>query len=91
MFTRRKRLLFLTPLVLLLVPFLLWPALFGLLGRCTNYAPFQTIPLRFVGLNNFARLLQDHDFQILVRNIAVFTIVTVSSFLCDTRSLLVSE
>lgn len=74
---RSQRLLLLTPLILILIPFLLWPALFGLLSSFTNYVPFQTNPLRFMGVENYRRILQDTDFQAAIRNVIVFTVSTV--------------
>lgn len=74
---RSQRLLLVIPLILILIPFLLWPALFGLLSSFTNYAPFQTSPLRFIGVENYLRILQDSDFQAAIRNVIVFTVVTV--------------
>lgn len=78
MLTRGHRFLFLTPFVLVLVPFLLWPALFGFLASFTNYEPFQRTALRLEGLRNYAKILADSDFQAALRNIVVFTLVTVS-------------
>lgn len=78
MIPRSQRILFLTPLVLILVPFLLWPALFGLLASFTNYAPFQNTPVRFIGFGNYQRILQDTDFQVAIRNVIVFTAATVA-------------
>ncbi len=78
MLTRRQQFLLMTPLVLLLIPFLLWPGLFGLFASFTNYVPYQRIRLQFVGLDNYASILQDSDFQASIRNIIVLTVVTVS-------------
>ena len=78
MLTRRQQLLFLTPLTLVLIPFLLWPALFGLFASFTNYVPYQHITLQFVGLDNYATILRDTDFQAAIRNVTVFTIATVA-------------
>jgi multiple sugar transport system permease protein len=39
--------------------------------------PYQRIRLQFVGLNNYTSILQDSDFQASVRNIVIFTIITV--------------
>jgi multiple sugar transport system permease protein len=77
MLTRRQSVLFFTPLVLLLIPFLLWPALFGLITSFTNYDPYRRAAVRFVGMANYVYVWQDHDFQAAIRNIIIFTIVTV--------------
>jgi multiple sugar transport system permease protein len=47
------------------------------LASFTNYVPYQRIQLQFVGLNNYASILEDRDFQASIRNIVVFTVVTV--------------
>ncbi len=78
MIPRSQKVLFLTPLALILIPFLLWPALFGLLASFTNYAPFQTSPLHFLGVENYQRILQDADFRAAIRNVILFTVVTVA-------------
>ncbi|MEP7287567.1 MAG: sugar ABC transporter permease [Chloroflexota bacterium] len=78
MLTRRQQLLFLTPLAAILIPFLLWPALLGLFASFTNYDPYQRTSLQFVGLNNFATILRDSDFQAAIRNIIVFAIITTA-------------
>src|SRR5690242_3578411 len=77
MLTRKQSLLFLTPLALVLIPFLLWPALFGLAASFTNYEPLQRTVLRFTGFANYVDVFRDHDFQASIRNIAIFTVVTV--------------
>jgi multiple sugar transport system permease protein len=76
--TQRQRIAFLLPFILVVVPFTVWPALFGLVSSFTNYAPFQTMPLRFVGFNNYLQVLGSSDFRIAIRNAIVFTTVTVS-------------
>src|SRR5258706_9119543 len=76
MLTPRQRVLLLTPLVLVLLPFLVWPALFGFVASFTNYAPLQT-KLRFVGLHNYAAVLRDQQFTRSVGNILWMTLVAV--------------
>jgi len=66
----------LAPLAVLVVPFLLWPALFGLVASFTNYGPLES-QVRFVGLDNYAAILADPQFLIASRNIAVFTAAAV--------------
>jgi ABC-type sugar transport system permease subunit len=76
MLTRRERLLLLAPLALILLPFLIGPALFGLLASFTNYAPAELHP-HFVGLVNYASVLRDNSFISSWRNIIIFTLVSV--------------
>ena len=78
MLKRHHRFLFLIPFVLVLIPFLVWPALLGFLASFTNYEPFQRITLRLVGLRNYTAILADVDFREAIRNIIVFTVVTVT-------------
>jgi multiple sugar transport system permease protein len=72
----RQRVLLYTPLALVAIPFLVWPALFGLFASFTNYAPLQT-HLRLVGLRNYTEVLRDSLFRIGTRNILLMTLVTV--------------
>ncbi len=64
------------PFILLVGPFLLWPAAFGLLGSFTNYSPFVR-HIRFTGLANYAFLFRDVFFRGSFRTIALFSVVTV--------------
>lgn len=77
MLSQRQRWLLLAPFFLLLVPFVIWPALLGLFAGLTNYSPFQKIPLQFVGLTNYTRILSDASFRKAIANIFVFTFFTV--------------
>jgi multiple sugar transport system permease protein len=80
MLTRRQRIWLFVPLALLLVPFLLLPALFGFLTSFTNYAPFQPAQsVRFVGLDNYLSILHDDTFRTAVRNVMVFAAASVSA------------
>ena len=74
----RQRVLFFVPLALILIPFLLWPALLGLITSFTNYVPFQKLTLRFVGFSNYARILNDSDFRAAIANVSVFVIASVA-------------
>lgn len=76
MLTSRQRMVFLTPLALVLLPFLIWPALFGFLASFTNYGPFQT-KLGFVGFHNYVAVLRDQLFTRSVGNILWMTLVAV--------------
>src|SRR5260221_14748365 len=81
MLTQRQRIAFLLPIMLILIPFLVWPALFGFFASFTNYVPFQTPSLRLVGLNNSLSVLNNSDFRASIRSILVFSIVTVPAVL----------
>ena len=76
--TRRQRLWLLLPFALVVVPFLIWPALFGLLASFTNYVPVQTMPLRFVGYDNYLRIIRQPEFQAAILNILIYTTFAVS-------------
>jgi ABC-type sugar transport system permease subunit len=78
MMSRRQRWLFLTPFLLIVIPFMIWPALFGLASSFTNYAPFQKNPVHFVGTANYATVLSDPDFRKAAANIAIFTLFSVT-------------
>lgn len=78
MISRRQRWLFLAPFFLIIVPFMIWPVLFGLFTSLTNYVPFQKVSLNFVGFTNYARILGDLEFRKATVNILVFTLFTVS-------------
>lgn len=49
--TRRDRLVLFAPLAMLLIGWLVLPALVGLFATFTTYSPFGT-SIRFAGLNN---------------------------------------
>jgi len=76
MLTYRQRLVLFLPLALVLLPFLVWPALFGLVASFTNYAPLQA-HLRFVGLHNYLVVLRDQLFTRSIRTILWMTVVAV--------------
>src|ERR1041385_7257347 len=78
MMSRWQRWMFLAPFFLIIVPFMIWPALFGLFTSLTNYVPFQKTTLRFVGFANYAHILSSSDFRSALINILVFTVFTVS-------------
>lgn len=64
------------PLAILLVGWLVGPAVLGLLATFTTYSPFAT-GSRFVGLANYAAVLQRPEFAAAARNIALFTVLAV--------------
>ncbi len=70
------RLLLFAPLAIVLGPFLLWPALLGLVTSFTNYAPGQPA-VRGVGLANYMAVLGDGEFRTAAGNLAVFVLVSV--------------
>jgi multiple sugar transport system permease protein len=62
------------------VPFLLVPMLLSFVASLTNYAPFQTaIMTRFVGLENYSRLLGEDTFRTALLNVSWLTLLTVSA------------
>jgi hypothetical protein len=64
------RLLVFGPLAIVVAPFLIWPALLGLVTSFTNYAPGQPA-VRVVGLANYAAVLEDGQFRTAARNVTV--------------------
>ncbi len=73
---QRQRLLLLVPLALLLVPFLVWPAILGFLSSFTDYTPTQA-HIRFVGARNYAGVLADGQSRLAFRNIGGLTLMVV--------------
>lgn len=76
MLTHRQRLVLFLPLTLVLLPFLVWPVLFGFVASFTNYAPLQA-HLRVVGLHNYLVVARDQLFTRSVSNIVWMTVVAV--------------
>jgi multiple sugar transport system permease protein len=74
--SRRDRVVLCVPLAILLVGWLVGPAVLGLLATFTTYSPFGT-GARFVGLANYAAVLHDPQFAAAARNIALFTVFAV--------------
>jgi multiple sugar transport system permease protein len=74
--SRRDQLVLVTPLGILLAGWLVGPALLGLVATFTTYSPFST-GVRFVGLANYASVLEDPQFIAAARNIVLFTAVAV--------------
>lgn len=73
---RRQRLVLFIPLALLLVPFLIWPAISGLLSSFSDFAPTRP-HVGFVGLRNYASVLADGESRLAFRNVALITLVAV--------------
>jgi multiple sugar transport system permease protein len=82
MLTHRQRVVLLLPLGLVLLPFLVWPALFGFFASFTNYAPLQA-KIHFVGLHNYLAVLRDQLFIRSIRNIFWMTVVAVPAELAS--------
>lgn len=76
MLTRRERYYLLAPLALVLLPFLVWPAVSGLFYSFTSYSPGQ-IHIQWVGLENYLAVARDKDFQSSWRNIFIFVAIAV--------------
>src|SRR5690349_22600417 len=76
MLTFRQRLLLLTPLALVVLPFLVWPALFGFFASFTNYAPLRA-NLHVVGFHNYLSVLRDSLFTRSISNILWMTVIAV--------------
>jgi len=76
MLTLRQRLLLLAPLIALLLPFLIAPALLGFVASFTNYAPAHPA-LTFVGFKNYGVVIRNLEFSAAVRNTLFFTLITV--------------
>jgi ABC-type sugar transport system permease subunit len=78
--TTRQRIFLLVPLAALLLPFLFWPAVFGLLSTLTDYAPAQR-RLHVVGLQNFASVLANDQIGVAFHNIALVALTVVPAAL----------
>ncbi len=76
MTTRRDKLLLLIPLVVVLVPFLIWPLVFGFFASFTDVAPGST-NVHWVGLANYLSVARDSSFVASWKNIAAFTVTAV--------------
>jgi multiple sugar transport system permease protein len=76
--THQQRIIFLAPLVLVLLPFLVGPTIFGFLASFTNYGPTEMHP-HFVGVANYAAILRDKQFAAAATNILWFTLGTVAA------------
>lgn len=74
--SRRDQVVLCVPLAVLLVGWLVGPAVLGLLATFTTYSPFAT-GVSFVGLANYSTVLRDPQFAAAAGNIAIFTAVAV--------------
>ena len=77
MLTRLQRAGFLLPFVVIVLVFIVLPAILGLISSFTNYSPLQQHPVHVVGLENYARVFSEPEFPASLRNITIFTIFTV--------------
>ena len=78
MLTRLQRAGFLLPFVVIVLVFIVLPAIIGFVSSFTNYSPLQQHPVHVVGLENYARVFSEPEFPVSLRNITIFTIFTVS-------------
>ncbi len=76
MLSRREKILLLLPLLVVMIPFLIFPAASGLLYSFTNFAPGQKV-LHWVGDRNYAAVINDKAFRASWRNVLVLTILSV--------------
>lgn len=74
--SRRGHLVLIAPLALVLLPFLVLPALVGLVSSFTDYAPLRG-RVHIVGWANYAAVLQDPQMRAAFRNIAVLVAAAV--------------
>jgi ABC-type sugar transport system permease subunit len=73
---RHSQFYLLVPLVLVLLPFLILPALLGLASSFTDYAPARP-HVHIVGLSNYAAVLQDAQLRAALRNVAILAVAAV--------------
>src|SRR5215204_719434 len=69
--------LFVTPWLLGFVGLALIPLILGFLMSLTNYDGFNLATVRFMGLQNYLRALQNADLWIALRNTAFYGLGTV--------------
>lgn len=74
---RQAAYLFITPAVILLVLFLIVPALSTIRYAFTDYNILRPESIEFCGIDNFIELFQDSDFHKAIINTFYFTIVVV--------------
>ncbi len=76
MLRRREHLVLWLPLGLVLLPFLAFPVVSGLVYSFTNFAPGRT-HIQWVGLQNYLAVLSDKSFISSWRNLLIFVVVGV--------------
>lgn len=77
MLSRRQQLMFIAPFCLIVIPFLIWPSVFGFFSSFTSYSPLSGAPVVFIGLDNYTRVVADPEFRKSIVNVTVFTVVSV--------------
>ncbi|WEX74185.1 sugar ABC transporter permease [Sinorhizobium numidicum] len=75
---RHLRYLMLAPTVLILLALTIFPSIYMFYAAVHRISPNPDLPWEFIGIGNFARLLSDGQFQVALRNTAIFTIVAVT-------------
>jgi multiple sugar transport system permease protein len=68
--------LFILPAFVLFAVFILIPLVYGMVMSFTDYGGFNITP-NFVGLDNYARLLQDDYFRVSLKNNFIYTLLFV--------------
>ncbi|MGO4369267.1 carbohydrate ABC transporter permease [Paenibacillus sp. 2TAB19] len=68
--------LFILPAFVLFAVFILVPLVYGIVMSFTDYGGFNITP-NFVGLDNYARLLQDDYFRVSLKNNFIYTLLFV--------------
>lgn len=76
MLPRRLHLLLFTPLALILLPFLVTPAVLGFVSSFTDYAPLKP-HVHFVGASNYVTVLGDDQLRHAFQNIALVVLAAV--------------
>ncbi len=76
MLRRREHLVLWLPLGLVVLPFLVFPVVSGLVYSFTNFAPGRT-HIQWVGLQNYLAVLSDKSFISSWRNLLIFVVVGV--------------
>ena len=76
MLPRRQHLLLLAPLALVLLPFLVTPAVLGFVSSFTDYAPPRP-RVHFLGLSNYATVLSDPQLGDAFHNVLLLALAAV--------------
>lgn len=89
----QKTLLFLSPWLLTFLIFWLYPLFFSFILSFCSYNAFHPALFKFAGLQNYLRLLADHDFARAFLNTLVFVVATtpVTTALALALALLVNS
>jgi multiple sugar transport system permease protein len=76
--SRKQVVLLLLPFAVVVIPFLILPAILSFPFSLTNFTLLQKT-VRFVGFDNYSRLLEDDVFRVSLKNIILMTVLTVSA------------